>query len=213
MTNNPPHPPACSAPPESPPTPSATPTQDPIAHIVLLNPEIPNNTGSIGRTCVATGAALHLIHPLAFDIDEKACRRAGLDYWPRLNLTNHDSLQDYQTTRETSKPDTTNTWYLAARASQTIYDITPSKGDHFVFGKESVGLPKDLLEAHPDQCISIPLVPSERSLNLSTACAITLYACIQSLLMQEKLQTDQQGRLIHAGNPNKKQTQYNLNDS
>ncbi len=181
-------------------SPAPTPTKDPIAHIVLLNPEIPNNTGSIGRTCVAAGAALHLIHPLAFDIDEKACRRAGLDYWPRLNLTNHDSLAEYQASKQaskqTSKPAPPNTWYLTARASRTIYDITPQKGDHFVFGKESVGLPKDLLAAHPDQCLSIPLVPSERSLNLSTACAITLYAAIQSLLASSQLRTDDQGRLV-----------------
>ncbi len=170
-------------------------TTDPFAHIVLLNPEIPNNTGSIGRTCVAVGAALHLIHPLAFDIDEKACRRAGLDYWPRLNLTNHDSLEAYQESVQSSPPPP-KTWYLTARASRTIYDIPISKGDHFVFGKESVGLPKHLLEAHPDECVSIPIVPDERSLNLSTACAITLYACIQALLSTQELTTDPNGRLI-----------------
>ena len=175
-------------------TDTQAPTQDPIAHVVLLNPEIPNNTGSIGRTCVATGAALHLIHPLAFDIDEKACRRAGLDYWPRLNLTNHDSLEDYnQSTAATAAP---NTWFLTARASKTIYDIPMTKGDHFVFGKESVGLPKDLLDQHPDRCVSIPLTPGERSLNLSTACAVTLYTCIQSLLRSNQLKTDSNGRLI-----------------
>ena len=201
-SNQPPNPPASHTPPGDLSAPKPESTTDPIAHIVLLNPEIPNNTGSIGRTCVAAGAALHLIHPLAFDIDEKACRRAGLDYWPRLNLTNHDSLQDYQS----SKSAATNTWYLTARASRSIYDITPQKGDHFVFGKESVGLPKDLLNAHPDQCLSIPLVPSERSLNLSTACAITLYACIQSLLSSAQLKTDDQGRLIPTENPNKKRT-------
>jgi len=194
------------------PTPTPTPapppvsTTDPVAHIVLLNPEIPNNTGSIGRTCVAAGAALHLIHPLAFDIDEKACRRAGLDYWPRLNLTNHDSLADYQNSKQTPKPAVANTWYLTARATRTIYDITPQKGDHFVFGKESVGLPKDLLAAHPNQCLSIPLVPSERSLNLSTAVAITLYASIQSLLATSQIQTNHQGRLVPIESPNKKQT-------
>ncbi|MGJ8637306.1 MAG: tRNA (cytidine(34)-2'-O)-methyltransferase [Phycisphaerales bacterium] len=174
------------------PTPSATPIANPIANIVLLNPEIPNNTGSIGRTCVASGAALHLIHPLAFDIDEKACRRAGLDYWPRLNLTNHDSLDDYERT----KPATTNTWYLSARAQKSIYDITPTPGDHFVFGKESVGLPKDLLDAHPDQCLSIPIAPDERSLNLSTACAIVIYSCISSFIQNGHLQTSETGRLL-----------------
>lgn len=174
------------------------PTTDPIAHIVLLNPEIPNNTGSIGRTCVAAGAALHLIHPLAFDIDEKACRRAGLDYWPRLNLANHDSLQSYQSSRHPSA----TTYYLTARAEKTIYDITPQRGDHFVFGKESIGLPKPLLDQHPDHCISIPIAPEERSLNLSTACAITLYTCIQSLLTTNQLTIDNHGRL----NPNTTQT-------
>lgn len=170
------------------------PIASPIINIVLLNPEIPNNTGSIGRTCVATGAALHLIHPLAFDIDEKACRRAGLDYWPRLNLTNHDSLTDYQAA--TPKP--VNTWYLSARATKSIYDISPTPGDHFVFGKESVGLPKDLLDANPDQCLSIPIAPDERSLNLSTACAIVIYACIERFIRAGHLQTTDSGRLIAA---------------
>ena len=168
------------------------PNPNPIAHIVLVTPEIPNNTGSIGRTCVATGAALHLVHPLAFDIDEKACRRAGLDYWPRLNLTNHDSLEHYQA----AHPNSPNTWYMTARATKSIYDVPLNKGDHFIFGKESVGLPKDLTDAHPDQCLSIPIVPSERSLNLSTACAITLYACIQSQLATNQLAIDKDGRLV-----------------
>jgi tRNA (cytidine/uridine-2'-O-)-methyltransferase len=170
------------------------PTESPIANVVLVNPEIPNNTGSIGRTCVATGAALHLVHPLAFDIDEKACRRAGLDYWPRLNLTNHDSLEDYESSKATNPP--ANTWYMTARASKTIFDIPITKADHFVFGKESVGLPKPLLDAHPDQCVAIPIAPEERSLNLSTACAITIYACIQSLLATNQIAINDQGRLI-----------------
>ena len=165
---------------------------NPFAHIALLNPEIPNNTGSIGRTCVATGAALHLIHPLAFDIDEKACRRAGLDYWPRLNLTNHDNLDSYQS----AIPKASNTWLLTARAPRTIYQIPINKGDHFLFGRESTGLPKDLLTAHPDQCVSIPIAPDERSLNLSTAVAVTLYTIIQSLLSTNQLATNDLGRLI-----------------
>ncbi len=174
--------------------PTSEPIVSPIANIVLVNPEIPNNTGSIGRTCVATGAALHLVHPLAFDIDEKACRRAGLDYWPRLNLTNHDSLEDYESSKAPNPP--TNTWYMTARASKTIFDIPITKADHFVFGKESVGLPKPLLDAHPDQCVAIPIAPEERSLNLSTACAITIYACIQSLLATNQIAINDQGRLI-----------------
>ncbi len=172
----------------------------PFAHIVLVNPEIPNNTGSIGRTCVATGCALHLVHPLAFDIDEKACRRAGLDYWPRLNLTNHDSFPDYQASKPAiSAP---NTWFLSARASKTIYDIDFTMGDHLVFGPESTGLDPKILSTHPDQTISIPIVPSERSLNLSTACAITIYAVIQNMMAKSQLKTNPNGRLI----PNKSQT-------
>jgi len=178
--------------------------QDPLAHIVLLNPEIPNNTGSIGRTCVATGAALHLIHPLAFDIDEKACRRAGLDYWPRLNLTNHHSLPAYQKSKALHP--TKNTWYLSARATKTIYDIAPTRADHFVFGQESTGLPQSLLDQNPDHCISIPIVPSERSLNLSTAVAITLYTVIQSLHATNQVQIDPQGRLINPPTPSITQT-------
>lgn len=190
------------------PQPITNPITNPIVNIVLLNPEIPNNTGSIGRTCVATGAALHLIHPLAFDIDEKACRRAGLDYWPRLNLTNHDSLQDYQSSKDQTDHTKPNTWYLSARAQRSIYDITPNPADHFVFGKESVGLPKDLLDAHPEQCLSIPIAPDERSLNLSTACAVVIYTCINAFIRNNHLQTSSDGRLVLAQRsiPNKVQS-------
>jgi tRNA (cytidine/uridine-2'-O-)-methyltransferase len=164
---------------------------DPIAHVVLVNPEIPNNTGNIGRTCVATHSVLHLVHPIAFDIDEKACRRAGLDYWPRLDLREHDSFGDYEESRRGGA----NVWYLTARAARSITQVEFARGDHLVFGRESAGLDRAILDAHPERCVSIPMVPGERSLNLSTAAAVSVHALIGALVRRGELGIDAEGRL------------------
>ena len=173
------------------PSPAPPVLPDPVARIVLVEPEIPNNTGNIGRTCVATGCALHLVHPLGFDIDEKACRRAGLDYWPRLDMTEHDDLEAYQG----AHPIGERTWLLSARAPRSIHHADLQRGDHFVFGRESVGLPDDLTRSHPEQCLSVPLVAGERSLNLSTAVASVVSVLIGRLLERGEVAIDEQGRL------------------
>lgn len=146
-------------------------------HVVLHEPEIPNNTGNIGRTCVATGSALHLIEPLGFDIDEKACRRAGLDYWPRLSLHTHADLASYERATRGARR-----WYLSTKGGSSLYDSALRPGDHLVFGKESRGLPAEVIEAAGDRVLRVPMMPGERSLNLSSVVCLVVYEGIRQCL-------------------------------
>ncbi|MEM0983366.1 MAG: tRNA (cytidine(34)-2'-O)-methyltransferase [Planctomycetota bacterium] len=149
----------------------------PRFHVVLHEPEIPNNTGNIGRTCVALGARLHLIHPFGFDLDEKAVRRAGLDYWPRLDLREHQSWADYlgrYQIKSEQKP-----WMLSTRGGVPFYEAELHARDHFVFGKESSGLPAEIIESAPDRCLRVPMAQGERSLNLATCVAVVLYEALR----------------------------------
>ena len=170
----------------------------PRLNIVLVEPEIPNNTGNIGRTCVTTGCRLHLVHPLGFDIDEKACRRAGLDYWPRLDLVEHENLDRYLHAYPPNAEDqsTPKTWFLTTKATRTIYDAPIAAGDHLVFGRESRGLPAHVHEAHPDQRVCVPLVENERSLNLSTCVAIVAYEAVRKMIGSGEAVVNEQGRLL-----------------
>ena len=171
----------------------------PTLNIVLVEPEIPNNTGNIGRTCVTTGCKLHLVKPLGFDIDEKACRRAGLDYWPRLELDEHDSLDEYLSahpTKTQSEQHGAKTWFLTTKATRTIFDAPIARGDYLVFGRESAGLPDSIHQAHPDQRVCVPLVVGERSLNLSTCVAITVYEAVRKMILNGELVVNDSGRLV-----------------
>ena len=168
-------------------------------HIVLVEPEIPNNTGNIGRTCVTTGCKLHLVKPLGFDIDEKACRRAGLDYWPRLDLEEHDSHEAYFEKYPVNAVSGPKTWFLTTKATRTIYDAPIAKGDRLVFGRESKGLPESIHAAYPDQRVCVPLVEGERSLNLSTAVAITVYEAVRKMIGSGDAGINSSGRLVEPG--------------
>lgn len=159
-------------------------------HIVLHRPEIPNNTGNIGRTCVAVGATLHLIHPLGFDTDEKACRRAGLDYWPRLKLREHESWGAYQ--REAGPA---RLWVFSTKGGQCAYEAEFRRGDHLVFGSETSGLPEEILAAHADRCLVLPMVPGERSLNLATVVCTVAYEGVRQMLARGELAVDPSMRL------------------
>ncbi len=154
-------------------------------HVVLHEPEIPNNTGNIGRTCVAAGCMLHLIHPLGFDVDEKAVRRAGLDYWPRLRLAEHASWAAYLGASPADAPP--RRWFFTTHAARSLYDADIRPGDHLVFGKESSGLPRSLTDAAPDACLRIPMAPNERSLNLSTSVGVAVFEGIRQLLARGDL--------------------------
>jgi len=159
---------------------------------VLHEPEIPNNTGNIGRTCVATGCMLHLIKPLGFDVSEKACRRAGLDYWARLAPTMHEDFDAYLQRERPAR-----VWLFTTRTTRALTGATcPIRpGDHLIFGKETRGLPDDLLERFPDSLVTLAMLPNERSLNLATAVCAAVYLGIDQGLRDGTVRLDSQGRL------------------
>ena len=143
-------------------------------HIVLVEPEIPSNTGNISRTCAITGTALHLVHPLGFSIDDKHLKRAGLDYWKDLTLYEHQSFQEV----EEMYPDAR--FFLASTHAKKCYtDVNYRDGDFLVFGKETAGLGPELLTRRADDAIRIPMGKDQRSLNLSNSAAIVLYEALR----------------------------------
>lgn len=145
-----------------------------MLNIVLHEPEIPANTGNIGRTCVATGTRLHLIRPLGFDIDEKAVKRAGLDYWDKLDVTVYDNYNDFLAKNPGAKV------YMATTKAKHTYAEVNFEPDCFImFGKESAGIPEEILVDNPDTCIRIPMINDIRSLNLSNSAAIILYEALR----------------------------------
>ena len=146
-------------------------------HVALYQPEIPPNTGNIARTCVATNVDLHLIHPLGFDIDEKTARRAGMDYWEHAVLYHYDSLDDMF-----AKYPDASFYFVETGGNKVHTDVDFSNVDEdifFVFGRESSGLPKDLLAANVDKILTIPMTNKVRSLNLSNTAAILIYEALR----------------------------------
>ena len=143
-------------------------------NIVLLEPEIPQNTGNIGRTCCATGTKLHLIEPMGFRITEKALKRAGMDYWSDLDVTVYDSFPDFMEQNPEAK-----IWMATTKAPKKYTDVEFGQDDYIMFGKESAGIPEELLVQHRDDCIRIPMNPEIRSLNLSNSVAIVLYEALR----------------------------------
>lgn len=147
-----------------------------LLNIVLVEPEIPQNCGNIARTCAATGARLHLIRPLGFDISEKAVRRAGLDYWHMVEVLDYENLEDFF-----SRNDVREMWCLSTKAPRCYTQAEYRDGCYLFFGKETRGLPEDFLNAHYDACVRIPMAADARSLNLSNAVAITVYEALRQL--------------------------------
>jgi tRNA (cytidine/uridine-2'-O-)-methyltransferase len=152
-------------------------------HVVLVQPEIPPNTGNIARLCAATGCALHLVKPLGFQIDDHAVRRAGLDYWPLVELYIHTSLGKAESTiADASLADhgrTPKFWLFSGRAQRNIFEQQFSVGDALVFGKESVGLDESLLTERSDDAVAIPTAGPVRSLNLANCVAIAVYESLR----------------------------------
>ena len=148
-------------------------------NIVMVEPEIPQNTGNIARTCAITGAKLHLVHPLGFQIDEKTLKRAGLDYWDKLDIEEHDSLNEFL---EKYKPEENNMFFATTKGKTQYTDIDYSKMDEVfvLYGKETKGLPEWLLEKYlGKKTIRIPMLPTLRSLNLSNSVAIITYEILR----------------------------------
>ena len=139
-------------------------------NIVLVEPEIPQNTGNIVRTCAATGCKLHLVRPLGFDTSDKYLKRAGLDYWSAVDITYYDSFEELKNKYPAS------TFYLFTTKGRKVYSDAKFKdGDFLVFGKETKGLPEPLLKAHPEDCLRVPMIGEIRSLNLSNTVALAVY--------------------------------------
>lgn len=145
-----------------------------MLNIVLLEPEIPANTGNIGRTCVAAGARLHLIEPMGFRISQKEVKRAGLDYWDKLDVTVYDSYSDFLEKNPGAK-----IYFATTKAKHTYAEVSFEEDSYIMFGKESAGIPEEILVQHPEECIRIPMFGEIRSLNLSNSVAIVLYEALR----------------------------------
>ena len=143
-------------------------------HIILHQPEIPANTGNIGRTCVATGTSLHLIEPLGFHLDEKSIRRAGMDYWAKLDVSRYMNFAEFEEKHPGAK-----IWMATTKARRCYTEAAFGPDDYIMFGKESAGIPEELLVEHEENCIRIPMLQDIRSLNLSNSVAIVLYEALR----------------------------------
>ena len=143
-------------------------------NIVMVEPEIPQNTGNVARTCAATGARLHLVGKMGFTPDDKKLKRAGLDYWYLLDITYYDTMEEFF-----EKNKDGNFFYFSTKAQKRHSDVSYPDNKYLVFGKETAGLPEDLLFANADKCVRIPMIDEARSLNLSNAVAIGVYETLR----------------------------------
>lgn len=143
-------------------------------NIVLVEPEIPQNTGNIARTCAATGSKLHIVKPMGFEIDDKKLKRAGLDYWHLLGVVYYENLQDFFEKNKGGR-----FFYSTTKAVNKYSEVKFSDGDYILFGKETKGLPEELLHENKENCIRIPMINEARSLNLSNSVAIIVYEALR----------------------------------
>ena len=159
-------------------------------HVVLVEPEIPQNAGNIARTCAATGCTLHLVRPLGFEISDKYLKRAGLDYWHLVNVVLHDSVEEALSGVPEEK-----LHFFTTKSPRTYSDASYREGDYLVFGKETRGLPNELLLSHPAACVRIPMREEARSLNLSNSVAIAVYEGLRQNDFSALCKTDSEHRL------------------
>ena len=143
-------------------------------NIVLVEPEIPQNTGNIARTCAATGCVLHIVRPMGFEIDDRKLKRAGLDYWYLLDIRYYDGLDDFFEKNKGGR-----FFYATTKAPAVYSDVQFRDGDYILFGKETKGLPEELLYAGRERCIRIPMIDDARSLNLSNSVAVVIYEALR----------------------------------
>ncbi|MEI6337350.1 MAG: tRNA (cytidine(34)-2'-O)-methyltransferase [Verrucomicrobiota bacterium] len=147
-----------------------------MLHVVLVEPEIPPNTGNIARLCLAAGARLHLIEPLGFSLEEKELRRAGMDYWKQCDVKVWSSFEALK-----SQDAAARFFFLTTKTARPYWEQSFADGDYLVFGRETKGLPESLLAAHAERCLTIPMQPNARSLNLATSAGIVLYEAVRQL--------------------------------
>jgi len=154
-------------------------------NIVLVEPEIPPNTGNIARLCAATSTRLHLVHPLGFEINDKHLKRAGLDYWNLLDIKEHSNWNIFV---EMQRKSVSKSWYFSTRGEQNIWDVEYNSGDYFIFGSETRGLNENILQLpeNKNSVISIPMNGLTRSINLSTAVGIVLYEALRQVTVEKK---------------------------
>lgn len=155
-------------------------TKPNLFNVVLVEPEIPQNTGNVGRTCVGTRSNLHIVGKPSFEITDKNLKRAGLDYWQHLWWTQHETLEAWQS----QVPDLSRVFYFTTKATKTHFDADFQIGDSLVFGKETKGLDPELLRRNSQQCLQIPQIGPVRSLNVATAVAIALYEALRQNRLQ-----------------------------
>ena len=144
-------------------------------NIVVVEPEIPQNAGNIVRTCAVTGSKLHLVRPLGFEVSDKYLKRAGLDYWHFVDISYYDSIEEVMDKFYNGK----NFWFFSTKSKHIHSDVNYKDGDFLVFGKETKGLPEDLLSAHYDECVRIPMMNETRSLNLSNSVCVGVYEALR----------------------------------
>lgn len=143
-------------------------------NLVLVEPEIPQNTGNIARTCAATGSVLHLVRPLGFEINDARLKRAGLDYWHLLKILHYDGIDGFFRQNPDSR-----FWLFTTKGKKTHSDAEYKDNDFLIFGRETRGLPSELLKKHPDRCVRIPMISGARSLNLSNSVAVGVYEALR----------------------------------
>jgi len=146
-------------------------------NVVLIEPEIPPNTGNIARLCLATKSRLHLVEPLGFSVSDRQLKRAGMDYWSKVDVQYWKSLTEFETA--TRSPN--RRYFLTTKCQRSYWEAKFSQGDYLVFGRETKGLPESLLSSEPEHCLTIPMVSEARSLNLATAVAIVLFEGVRQL--------------------------------
>ena len=163
-------------------------------NIVLLEPEIPDNTGNIGRSCVATNTRLHLIEPLGFKINEKRIKRAGMDYWAKLDVTVYSDLEDFYEKNPKARE---QMYFATTKAHHTYKDVVYDSDEYIMFGKESAGIPEEILAENEENCIRIPMWGDIRSLNLSNSVAIILYEALSQYGFEKMQLTGELHRLTY----------------
>lgn len=144
-------------------------------NIVLVEPEIPQNTGNIVRTCAATGSRLHIVRPMGFEVTDKHLKRAGLDYWYLVDINYYDSIEEVMDKYYNGN----NFYFFSTKSEKTHSDVQFKEGDFLVFGKETKGLPEDLLKKHYSECVRIPMIDESRSLNLSNSVCVGVYEALR----------------------------------
>ena len=145
----------------------------PVINIVLVEPQIPQNTGNVARTCAVTGARLHLVKPLGFEVSDRHLKRAGLDYWSQLDITYYQDLSEFWAANRGPY------FFFTSKGTHRHTDVSYPDGAYLVFGREDAGLPEELLAAHPEQCVRIPMRRGERCLNLSNSVAVGVYEALR----------------------------------